>query len=97
MGEDPLRGPDDSPWVRYERLRQEVGASPAAGRPPLPDLAALLGALEGLRALIPRELSEQFTALVREALLTVRVLIDWYLERLEGGERESEVEDIPID
>jgi hypothetical protein len=83
--------------VRYERLREKVGGGPEHARPGLPDLSALLLALEGLRALVPRELSEQFTALLRELLLTLRALIDWYLERLEGGRREPEVEDIPID
>ena len=40
---------------------------------------------------------EQFTAFLREALLTLRSLIDWYLERLERRPREPRVEDIPID
>jgi hypothetical protein len=96
-GPDPLRGPDDSPWVRYERLREEVGSGSARNGPALPDLSALLLAIEGLRGLIPRELSEQFTALVRELLLTLRALIDWYLGRLEGGHGEPEVEEIPIE
>jgi hypothetical protein len=47
--------------------------------------------------LVPRELSVQLTALVRELLLTLRALIDWYLERLDGGPHEPEVEDIPLD
>jgi hypothetical protein len=35
---------------------------------------------------------------VRELLLTLRALIDWYLERLEeDGSRQRRVEDIPID
>ena len=37
------------------------------------------------------------TALIREALLTLRSLIDWYLERLDRPRREPRVEDIPID
>ena len=49
------------------------------------------------RRAVPAELEGQFTALVREALLTLRSLIDWYLERLERGPREPEVEEIPID
>jgi hypothetical protein len=46
---------------------------------------------------LPRELEEQFTALIREILLTLRALIDWYLERLERRPTEPRVEDIPID
>jgi hypothetical protein len=53
--------------------------------------------LEALRGMVPKDLERQFTALVREALLTLRALIDWYLERLDGGSRERRVEDIPID
>jgi hypothetical protein len=30
-------------------------------------------------------------------LLTLRALIDWYLERLDRGDRRPEVQDIPID
>jgi len=93
---DPLRGPAESPWVRYERLREDIGSG-VGGRPSLPDLSALLVALESLRSLVPRELSDQLAALVRELLLTLRALIDWYLERLDGRRGEPEVEDIPID
>lgn len=46
---------------------------------------------------LPAGLQEQLTALLRELLLTLRALIDWYLERLERGPRKPRVEDIPID
>ncbi|HEX8066625.1 MAG TPA: hypothetical protein VF520_08885 [Thermoleophilaceae bacterium] len=62
-----------------------------------PDLAALAAVLEALRRAIPHELQEQFTALQRELLLTLRALIDWYLERLDKPELEPQVEDIPIE
>jgi hypothetical protein len=67
------------------------------GVPPPPDLSSLLALLEALRRAIPAELQEQFTALQREALLTIRALIDWYLERLDKPELAPQVEDIPID
>jgi hypothetical protein len=44
-----------------------------------------------------REVEDQLLRLIREFLLTLRSLIDWYLERLERPRREPEVEDIPID
>jgi hypothetical protein len=44
-----------------------------------------------------REVEDQLVRLIREFLLTLRSLIDWYLERLERPRREPEVEDIPID
>jgi hypothetical protein len=62
-----------------------------------PDPAALFALLDGLRRAAPRELDEQVTRLIREFLLTLRSLIDWYLERLDHPPREPEVEDIPID
>jgi hypothetical protein len=53
--------------------------------------------LDAIRGAVPGELRHQFTALVRETLLTLRSLIDWYLDRLDRGPREPRVEDIPID
>jgi hypothetical protein len=61
------------------------------------DLSPLFLLLDGLRRALPRELQEQFNALLRELLLTLRAMIDWYLERLDGRRREPRVEDIPID
>jgi hypothetical protein len=63
----------------------------------MPDPAALFVLLDGMRRAAPRELEEHVTNLVREFLLTLRSLIDWYLERLDRPSREPEVEDIPID
>jgi hypothetical protein len=37
------------------------------------------------------------TNVIREFLVTLRALIDWYLERLDQSPPEPEVEDIPID
>jgi hypothetical protein len=44
-----------------------------------------------------RELQDQLTNLIREFLLTLRSLIDWYLERLDSRPREPEIEEIPIE
>jgi hypothetical protein len=73
------------------------GAPPPPPRPGSLDPAALFVLLDGLRRAAPRELEEQVTKLIREFLLTLRSLIDWYLERLDRPKREPEVEDIPID
>ena len=62
-----------------------------------PDPAALFTMLDGMRRMAPRELEDQLTNLIREFLLTLRSLIDWYLERLDSPKREPEVEDIPIE
>jgi hypothetical protein len=61
------------------------------------EIAALLRALDGLRATIPPDLAEQLVAVVRELLLALRALVDYVLSQLERRrEAESTVEDIPI-
>jgi hypothetical protein len=62
-----------------------------------PDPAALFSMLDGMRRMAPRELEDQLTNLIREFLLTLRSLIDWYLERLDRQPQEPRVEDIPIE
>ncbi len=69
----------------------------AEEEPRPPDPAALFVMLDGMRRMAPRELEDQVTNLIREFLLTLRSLIDWYLERLDNPRREPEVEDIPIE
>jgi hypothetical protein len=87
--DDPLREPYD-PRRSYQGHR-----SPPRGAGL--DPSALFVLLDGLRRLVPRELEGQLTNLIREFLLTLRALIDWYLDRLERPPREPRVEDIPID
>lgn len=63
-----------------------------------PDLAPLLALIESLRSAVPHDVSEQARGLLRELLLTLRALIDWYLERLDAEpEEEPRVEEIPIE
>jgi hypothetical protein len=69
----------------------------AEEEPRPPDPAALFVMLDGMRRMAPRELEDQVTNLIREFLLTLRSLIDWYLERLDAPKKEREVEDIPIE
>jgi hypothetical protein len=83
---DPLGGQE---WTRYEH-------GPPPRRAGL-DPAALFVLLDGLRRVVPRELEAQLTNLIREFLLTLRSLIDWYLERLDRPPPEPRVEDIPIE
>lgn len=61
------------------------------------DAELLLSVLAGLRDRIPPDLQQRLAAAVREVLLAIRALIDWYLEHSERGRRdEAEVEEIPI-
>jgi hypothetical protein len=85
MSTDPL----------HDHERREPPPPPPYGRSF--DPSALFVLLDGLRRVAPRELQGQLTDLIREFLLTLRSLIDWYLERLDNPRREPQVEDIPID
>ncbi len=61
------------------------------------ELDPLVALVQAVRDLIPPELQRRLVAALRELLLALRALIDWYLERLERRREQSvEVEDIPI-
>ena len=65
--------------------------------PPMPDLDPLVALVQAMRDLIPPELQHRLIAALRELLLALRALIDWYLERLERRREQGvEVQDIPI-
>src|SRR5215210_1911915 len=65
---------------------------------------AVLALLQALRDVVPAELQAQLTEVIRQVLLLLRALIDWWVARLEpqrpgtppadGGE--GRLEDIPI-
>jgi hypothetical protein len=94
-----------------QRQAEQATGESAPGVPPrgwdsgrgdaaAPDPQALLALLDVVRQAVPAELSRQLVAALRELLLALRALIDWYLERLgEPGARRTdvEVEDIPLD
>jgi hypothetical protein len=98
----PNAGPPNEAWEHWEAPYADAddpGATPPPrfAQQPRLDLRPLFMLLEAVRRGLPRELEEQFNALIREILLTLRALIDWYLERLERRPAEPRVEDIPID
>ena len=65
------------------------------------ELQALAALLQALRDLVPPELQQQVTDVIRQILLLIRAIIDWWVERLEGGRppapSEPADEEIPID
>jgi hypothetical protein len=61
------------------------------------ELELLLTVLAGVRDRIPAELRRRLADAVRELLMALRALIDWYLDRTDRPVQGSaEVEDIPI-
>jgi hypothetical protein len=111
-GEDPGAGP--APGAGTGGAGSEPGAAEGgngSGRQTPPrgwevpgrtnagdDLASLALIVEGVKGLIPPELQQRLANAVRDLLIALRALIDWYLERVDRGRgRDLEVEDIPID
>lgn len=66
------------------------------------EVQALAGLLSALRELVPPELRQQITDLVRQLLLVLRALIDWLVARIERevdatrAAAPQTAEDIPI-
>ena len=61
------------------------------------DLELLSQLIQSVRDLVPPELERRLVEALRELLLALRALIDFYLERIERRKpAKAEVEDIPI-
>ena len=68
--------------------------------PPSPgfDLGQITALIESLRGVVPPELAHQLAEALRQLLLALRAVLDWYIERLDGGEPpERDVQDIPVE
>jgi hypothetical protein len=62
------------------------------------ELDALVALLRALRELVPPELQEQVSELIRQVLLLLRAIIDFWVERLDAPHPvQVEVQDIRID
>jgi len=69
------------------------------------ELHALLGVLDALKALVPTELEAQLREVIRQVLLLVRAVVDWWLERVEppppvsspAVDPPGRLQEIPID
>jgi hypothetical protein len=62
------------------------------------DLQALAGLIETVKDSVPPELARQLAEALRDLLVALRALIDWWIARLEREpEQPVEVQDIPID
>jgi hypothetical protein len=88
-GSDPTR-PPPAGWQAPKGDRPD--------RPPGAELDALIGAIRSLRDLVPPEVVQRLAEAVKDLLLALRALIDWYIERLNRRPTEpAPVEDIPIE
>jgi hypothetical protein len=87
------RRPPPAGWqMPADPSGNRAGDGRAAG-----EIELLAQALQALRNLIPPELQRRIAEALRELLLALRALIDWYLERSEHQRAQpTEVQDIPI-
>ena len=68
------------------------------GPTPWPDLSALAALVESLRGAVPPELARQLADALRELLIALRAVLDFYIARLEPAEPEpADVQDIPVE
>jgi hypothetical protein len=82
--------------VAAERLAGEAREWPR--REAADELDALVALLRTLRELVPPELQQQVTDVMRQVLLLLRAIIDYWVDRLEAPRGGAvEVEDIPVD
>ena len=95
--EEPPPAHAQEPPPGHEPPPSQTPPPPPPPPPGRMDFSPFFVLLDALRRAVPGDMQNQFTKLVRETLITVRGLIDWYLDRLDRPEPEQRVEDIPID
>ncbi len=87
-----LRRPPPAGWQTPPDPEGATGPPTGAS-----EVELLLEAIRAVRERIPPDLQRRLGEALRELLLALRALIDWYLERSERAPREAaDVEDIPI-
>lgn len=94
----PPNAPPRDPFAGHESLHDSLGLT--GSEPRCVELCPICRAADVLRATATPEMREQWRSVQREALVTMKALVDHYLERLEdaaGAEAGPTVEDIPIE
>lgn len=94
------------------RARESAGQDGSGGRPPpssgppgeeaQDEIRALVALVELLRDVLPPELRSQLAELIRQLLILVRAILDWWIERIGQPGRSDHpdpifVEDIQVD
>ncbi len=96
-GRERPPGPDSESSRRPPPSGWQTPGADAGAADERDDLELFGTIIQSLRELIPPELQRQLAAALRELLLALRALIDWYLERIDRRRAEPvEVQDIPI-
>lgn len=86
-----------------ETARAQTANGAGSGMPPTEDAAteaqALAALLQTVRGLVPEELWRQLAEVIRQLLLLLRAIIDWWIERIAPGDAPGGpvVQDIPVD
>lgn len=107
---DALRERIRATQEAVERLAEETGRARTQAPPPGADggsagqsateeLQALVALVELLRGMLPPELQVQVTELIRQFLVVIRALLDWWIERIDVRPRAPapvEVQDIEV-
>lgn len=97
---------DEAPGEGHERgTAHERGATHEHGRTPWSgmeqqclDFCPICRTADVLRASVPPEAREQLHHLQHEALLTLKAILDHYIDRTDAARKAAaKVEDIPID
>ncbi len=89
--------------IAEEAAAREVppmGWSVPGEEPRLPafDLAQLTALVESLRGVLPPDLARQLADALRQLLLAIRAVLDWYIVRLDPPEPpDADVQDIPVE
>ena len=98
--DDPLDALRERIRATQEAAEQLAGAPRGDGdEQTARDAQALVALLQTLRDMVPPELWQQIRDLIRQLLLLIRAIIDWWVDRIDRpavrGEA-VEVEDIPL-
>lgn len=90
----PTSGQD---WVKPPPAGWQASGQDRPGAPGA-EFEPLIAAVRSLRDLVPPEVRQRLAEAIKDVLLALRGLIDWYIERLERRRAEPPpVEDIPIE
>lgn len=101
LAEDTARAREGAAGAESE-WRSPSSGSPPPGEEAQDEIRALVALVELLRDVLPPELRQQLAELIRQLLILVRAILDWWIERIgqPGRSHASDplvVEDIEVD